>query len=66
MKECGVLNPQTIYELDKTGIWGEVVRQRKEIIVNDFLAYHPLKKGYPEGHAPLYRFLSIPIFLLRQ
>jgi|GEM_PF-1262199 len=62
MKECGVLNPQTVYELDKTGIWGEVVRQRKEIIVNDFQLSHPLKKGYPEGHTPLSRFLSIPIF----
>ena len=29
MKECSVLNPQTIYQLEKTGIWGEVVRQRK-------------------------------------
>lgn len=63
MKECGVLNPQTVYELDKTGIWGEVVRQRKEIVINDFQAFHPLKKGYPEGHATLYRFLSIPIFV---
>mgnify|MGYP003605554335 CR=1 FL=1 len=63
MKECGILYPQTIYELEKTGIWGEVVRQRKEIIVNDFQTFHPLKKGYPEGHAPLYRFLSIPIFV---
>ena len=62
MEQCGVLNPQTVYELDKTGIWGEVVRQRKEIIVNDFQAFHPLKRGYPEGHTPLYRFLSIPIF----
>lgn len=62
MKECGIAKPQTCYELDKTGIWGEAVRQRKEIIVNDFQAAHPLKKGYPEGHVKLYKYMSVPVF----
>jgi PAS domain S-box-containing protein len=61
MSQCAIANPLTCYELDKTGIWGEVVRQRKEIIVNDFEAKNQLKKGYPSGHAPLKRFMSIPI-----
>ncbi|MDD4354196.1 MAG: PAS domain S-box protein, partial [Candidatus Nanoarchaeia archaeon] len=38
MKECKIQNPQSVYELDKTGIWGEAVRQRKPIIINDFQA----------------------------
>ena len=62
MAECTIANPQTDYKLEKTGIWGEVVRQRKPIIVNDFAAPHPLKKGYPEGHSPLLRFFSVPVF----
>ena len=62
MAECTVADPQTNYHLEKTGIWGEVVRQRKPIIVNDFSAPSPLKKGYPEGHAPLFRFFSVPVF----
>jgi len=62
MAECTIANPQTNYKLEKTGIWGEVVRQRKPIMVNNFPAPHPLKKGYPEGHAPLLRFFSVPIF----
>ena len=62
MAECTIANPQTDYKLEKTGIWGEVVRQRKPIIVNDFPAPHPLKKGYPEGHASLLRFFSVPVF----
>lgn len=62
MKECDVLNPQTCYELEKTGIWGEAVRQRKPIIVNDFKAHNPLKKGFPEGHVALTSFMTIPIF----
>lgn len=60
--DCKVLNPQTVYKLEKTGIWGEAVRQRKEIIVNNFQEINPLKKGYPEGHVELERFLTIPIF----
>ena len=52
---------QTVYDLDKTGIWGEAVRQGKPIILNDFQKEHALKKGYPEGHAPLNKFMTIPI-----
>ena len=62
MPNCAVVNPQKSYELDKTGIWGEAVRQRKPIFVNDYQADHPLKKGYPEGHVKLLKFITIPIF----
>jgi PAS domain S-box-containing protein len=62
MAECSIAEPQAIYHLQKTGIWGEVVRQAQPIMLNDYQAPHPLKKGYPESHAPLYKFLTIPIF----
>ncbi len=62
MPECAVVNPQTCYELDQTGLWGEAVRQRRPIMVNDFQSVHPLKKGYPPGHVHLSRFLTVPVF----
>lgn len=62
MKECMVQNPQTCYELDKAGIWGEAVRQRRPIVINDFAVANPLKKGYPEGHVHLSRFMTVPVF----
>lgn len=62
MHECRVKDQQTVYQLEKTGLWGEAVSQRKPIMVNDFQSNHPLKKGYPEEHAPLYRFLTVPVF----
>ncbi|HEX9020617.1 MAG TPA: PAS domain S-box protein, partial [Nitrospirota bacterium] len=62
MAECMITDPQTTYQLEKTGLWGEVVRQRKPVLVNDFAVPHPLRKGYPEGHAPLHRFFSVPVF----
>lgn len=49
MDACTVVEPQTLYELDKTGIWGEAVRQRRPILVNDFGGAHPLKGAFPRG-----------------
>lgn len=66
MKACAIMAPQTIYHLDRTGIWGEAVRQRRAILVNEFQAANPLKRGYPEGHAALHRFFTIPVFRREQ
>lgn len=62
MKECTIANPQTCYELEKTGLWGEAVRQRQPIVVNNYQAAHPLKKGCPEGHARIDKYMTIPVF----
>jgi len=62
MDDCLVLDKQTRYQLDRTGFWGEVVRQRKPIVNNDFTAPSELKKGYPVGHVAIERFLSVPVF----
>ncbi len=64
MKECRVRDRDTLtrYDLAKTGIWGEAVRQARPIIINDFHSSNPLKKGYPEGHVALDRFMTIPVF----
>lgn len=61
MKDCTVMNPQTIYDLDKTGCWGEAVRQRKPIMINDYAAESDIKRGTPEGHVTLKKFLTIPV-----
>jgi len=61
MKACSIAELQRVYQLEKTGIWGEAVRQRRPILVNDFAAPHPHKKGFPEGHAALHRFLTVPV-----
>ena len=61
MKECAIAEKQTIWQLENAGLWGEAVRQRKPIVVNDYQMPNPLKKGLPEGHAPLHKFLIIPM-----
>lgn len=62
MDACSVVKPQSVYQLDSTGLWGEAVRQRRPIMVNDYTAYSELKKGYPPGHVELIRFLTVPVF----
>ncbi len=62
MKDCKILDSRLTYQLQNTGVWGEAVRQRKPIMLNDFHAPHKLKKGYPEGHATLNKFLTVPVF----
>lgn len=62
MKQCSIQQRQTVYMLDKTGLWGEAVRQRKAILINDYQMPNAMKKGYPAGHAPLRKFLTVPVF----
>lgn len=62
MDSCKIMEKQTTYQLDDTGLWGEAVRQRKPILVNDYSATNQYKKGIPYGHTPLKSFLTVPIF----
>ena len=48
------------YPISKAGIWAESFRTQAPVIVNDYSAYKD-KKGLPEGHAHLGRFISIPV-----
>jgi PAS domain S-box-containing protein len=61
-KSCFIAEPPTVCHFPETGIWGEAVSQRRPLIINNFQSHHPLKKGYPEGHSPLDRFMAIPVF----
>ena len=60
MANCGIMQPQTRYELSKTGCWGDVVRTKAPVIINDFPT-NPHRKGYPDGHVPILRFLGVPV-----
>ncbi|MGB9876109.1 MAG: LytS/YhcK type 5TM receptor domain-containing protein, partial [bacterium] len=62
LEECGTPNPPSAFDLETGGLWAEAIRQRKPLIINDYKAPNPLKKGYPEGHIELHRLLAVPVF----
>ncbi len=50
----------THYPASQAGIWAEALRERAPVVVNDY-ANFPGKKGLPDGHASLQRFISVPV-----
>lgn len=62
MDECAVRGKPLVFPIETAGLWGEPIRRRKPIIINDYSLPNPKKKGYPEGHVHIERYMSIPVF----
>lgn len=62
MAECHITAKPSMYPVDSTGLWGEVVRQRKPIITNDYASPNPFKKGHPKEHVCIVRHMNVPVF----
>ena len=60
--QCATTRPKARHIREATGAWGEAIRQRKPIILNDFQGENPYRQGLPQGHVPLSRFMSLPLF----
>ncbi|MBN2894275.1 MAG: EAL domain-containing protein [Campylobacterales bacterium] len=60
-KMCFAEGNSAHYPISQAGVWVECIHRRKSMIYNDYasLSY---KKGLPQGHAPLSRFVSVPLF----
>ncbi|MCK9579297.1 MAG: PAS domain S-box protein [Methanoregula sp.] len=61
-ESCNIIDKPLVYPVEKTGLWGEAVRQRKPTVTNDYAADSPFKHGTPDGHVPLVRHMNIPVF----
>jgi len=61
LMECAVTEKTKCFSTDTGGLWAEAVRQRHPVIINDYSAPHPMKKGYPPGHVHLSRIMGIPV-----
>ena len=48
------------HPIDVAGNWADCVRQKQPVFCNDYTT-SPDRKGLPEGHAPVRRFLSVPV-----
>ena len=59
IKNCSV-EKTAHYALQHAGIWADCIRQGRPVVHNDF-AQESARKGFPEGHFPLSRHMSVPI-----
>ncbi len=62
MTECNIKDRPLEFPVEKGGIWMEAIRSGEPLVINDYKADDPRKKGYPPGHLQLSRFMAIPIF----
>jgi PAS domain S-box-containing protein len=59
LKTCSVVS-DSHYSIKKAGNWADCVRTHKPVVYNDY-PHSPNQKGIPAGHAPVQRFMSVPV-----
>ncbi|HEX3014075.1 MAG TPA: PAS domain S-box protein [Methanobacterium sp.] len=52
---------KTHYPIEQAGNWTDCVPAKGPVVYNDF-KNSPNRKGYPEGHVNVKRFISVPVF----
>jgi PAS domain S-box-containing protein len=61
MPACKVAGDPVHWGVAEAGVWADAIRQRKTLIVDDYSKSHPSKRGMPEGHFALHRFMVVPV-----
>jgi len=63
MAECAIVDPNAVYDVSATGLWGDAIRERKPVITNDYPnSKRSSKRGIPEGHVHITRHMNLPVF----
>ncbi|MBP7736110.1 MAG: PAS domain S-box protein [Spirochaetes bacterium] len=62
MARCAMGNKPLVFNIAESGIWAEAVRGRRAVVINDYRVDFAGKRGLPEGHVPLTRLASVPVF----
>ncbi len=60
MDVCALSDEPMSNPTDKAGLWAQPIRERQPVIINDYSAPHPSKKGFPKGHTAITRLLGAP------
>jgi GAF domain-containing protein len=63
MASCAMVEQPIQYPVEKTGLWGDCIRERRPVITNDYQnCTKPTRKGYPHGHVHIVRHANIPVW----
>lgn len=62
MDDCAIHSKTLHFEIQKSGVWGNAIRERKPVFYNNYTLKINNKKGIPEGHVSLTNLLSVPVF----
>jgi len=60
LKNCNIPDKLEHYPISEAGTWVDCFHEKKPVIHNDYNAL-PHKKGLPDGHFPLFRYISLPV-----
>ena len=60
MATCRIPEKPLRFPIESAGIWADPIRQRQTVIFNDYPSTKG-KRGLPDGHLPLTRYLGVPI-----
>lgn len=60
-ESCSIPEPVRSQGSRVSGLLREAIRRRSPLVINDYLAPHPLKKGYPKGHPEIRRYMAVPV-----
>jgi PAS domain S-box-containing protein len=61
MAGCAVPQKPLHYPVSTAGLWADCIRKRSATVVNDY-PHHEGKKGYPQGHVLITRYMAVPVF----
>lgn len=60
MAECRIPDKPLRFPIETAGLWAEPIRRREPLIYNDY-SLVPEKRGLPDGHVVITRYLGVPI-----
>ncbi len=62
IQRCALQDKPMVFPIRQAGLWGEPIRKRKPLIVNDYSQPHSAKQVLPERHVQISNFMAIPVF----
>ncbi|HPU29904.1 MAG TPA: PAS domain S-box protein [Syntrophorhabdaceae bacterium] len=60
-RQCNVKERISGLNIKTGGLWAEAARKKQSFIINDYDSPDLSKRGMPEGHIRIKRFMSIPV-----